>query len=211
MRRGPVRVGLAVVLVAAALAGACGLDVTGGGDFSEHTTPPADATVPQLDGTPPPVQDALVPDVVGVKDAPADAVGETGASDAGADAHADAPDARADAAFDASDGAIVFVCPGGNTTDCATCGGRPLGCVMCSPSGIYAVCVPQGSSCYSSYKPAGYDWCRCNLPDASTCILPNQGCNPYAGGVCVTCGESQTQGDPCKRGGTCNQGTSTCQ
>jgi hypothetical protein len=127
------------------------------------------------------------------------------------DAPADAPpDAPRDTGTDAPP-TITFVCPQGNTTDCSKCVGRPLGCVMCGQTGIYAVCVPLESSCYADYKPQDYDWCRCALPDASACVLPDQGCNSYSGGVCVTCGERQTDGDPCKGGGRCNEAAHACQ
>jgi hypothetical protein len=126
------------------------------------------------------------------------------------DAAIDSPLAVVDAA---PDGAIVYVCPTGDTTDCSKCGGgRTLGCVMCANSGpgIYAVCTPPGVSCYASYRPSGYTWCRCPS-SPSECKLPTQGCNSYDNGVCVTCGESSTDGDPCKGGGKCNQSAKKCE
>ena len=183
-------------------AAACGLELIG------SAGPPADASA----------ADATVPgdDASSRSDAADASAGDDAESrgDAAPDAARDsAPtDARADAPYDADAApAIVYVCPTGNTTDCSTCSGRPLGCVMCGPTDNYAVCVPLGSSCFGSYKPAGYDWCRCSYPDASTCVLPDQGCNTYAGGVCVTCGENLTQGNPCKRGGTCDQASHACR
>jgi hypothetical protein len=65
-------------------------------------------------------------------------------------------------------------------------------------------------SCFANYKPSGYTWCRCPS-NASECKVPTQGCNPYDNGVCVTCGENSTNGDPCKGGGSCNESAKKCQ
>ena len=104
-------------------------------------------------------------------------------------------------------------CAGTKVSDCSQCATRPLRCVMCAADGgpnLWKTCVPPSTSCYGSFKPAGYDWCRCGN-DPSRCKLPEQGCNPYDNGVCVTCGEQLTSGDPCKGGGSCNQALAKCQ
>jgi hypothetical protein len=187
---------LAWIGVALAVA-ACGLDLTGTSDATDDDggsapseTDAADAFTPNDDAPPaiPPSEDAAI------------------------DSPGSRTDGGVDATPDTSPPPRVYVCPSGSTTDCASCTGRPLSCVMCASDGTqYSVCVPPNTTCYGSYKPAGYDWCRCSPPDASACILPDQGCNSYSGGVCVTCGEQLTDGDPCKRGGHCNQAQRKCQ
>ncbi len=190
MRRGSLRV---LICVGFAVAMACGLDLAGeGGPIDGTDAEVAEGStgldVAQSDNETPPPDDASISD----------------ASDAGLDA---------DATIDAPP-PVTFDCAGTKVTDCATqCPTRPLRCMMCATNGgaPWRVCVPPGSSCYATYRPVGYTWCRCNPPDASTCLLPEQGCNNYDNGVCVTCGETQTQGNPCKGGGTCNQVARTCQ
>jgi len=125
------------------------------------------------------------------------------------------PDADASATPDADAGPPPpeWDCAGTKVSDCSQCATRPLRCVMCAADGgpnLWKTCVPPSTSCYGSFKPAGYDWCRCGN-DPSRCKLPEQGCNPYDNGVCVTCGEQLTSGDPCKGGGSCNQALAKCQ
>jgi hypothetical protein len=190
---------------------ACGLDLGGTGEMSDASASPTDATVPQSDG----------PGVEG-DSAEADAVGDGAptmetSSPLDATAEADAPlEAAKDTGIDAAPDALPqkYVCPGGGTTsDCAAgCPGYPLRCVMCGSGGaLYATCTPYGVSCYANYKPSQYDWCRCSSGHAASCILPEQECNPYAGGVCVTCGENSTDTYPCKQGGRCNEFARICQ
>jgi len=200
---------LAVTAVVVTIAGvmiACGLEAVGSG--------PADGGGEGTSGSPGTPGSSGQPGTPGPGqlDGGTVLIGDDASSDAGADAGADADAAVIKDA--APDGAIVFVCPTGATTDCSTCGGgRTLGCVMCASagSGIYAVCTPPGVSCYANYRPAGYTWCRCAAGNPASCILPKQGCNPYDNGVCVTCGENLTNGDPCKGGGSCNESGAKCQ
>ena len=215
---------------------ACGLSSVGSGPGANDGGP-RDSTVGG-DMIPPPQDgasvDGMTVDVGG--DGPAsDGMGSTsdGAVDTGVDVSADAGadvgiDAGVDSGVDAGvdtgidsgidtgvdtgvDAGILYVCGSQMVSDCSTCSGNPLGCVMCATmgQGIYAVCVPFYSSCWQSYRPTGYDWCYCTTP--ADCIVPQQECNPYNGGVCVTCGENQTQGYGCKSGGNCNETTGVCQ
>jgi hypothetical protein len=118
--------------------------------------------------------------------------------------------------MDAGPTGLRYACGNGGatTTDCASgCAGNPLPCVLCGPGGptdVQAVCVPQGSACLSTYGKPGYGWCKCSGGDPSACVIPEQECNPYNGGVCVTCGENLTNGYSCKSGGRCNQAKATC-
>ncbi len=155
----------------------------------------------------------------------ADSAGEAGPRDGGTDGRPDAApvDAPAearpfdggDAAYDAPkdaapEGGLVYSCAGQDTLDCSSCPTAPLGCVLCLPEGgLYAVCVPFNTSCWAQYNPIDAGFCRCTV--AADCIVPQQECNPYGGGVCVTCGENLTDGYTCEDGGTCKQGTGKCQ
>jgi len=207
MRRRVIRALLAVCALSAA-AGACGVELAGSGGGAGPdggSDPGVDATAsgegvdPASDGAAEGDSTTSPPgDAAGTSDAPAP-------SDAGADSKTDA----------GADGGILFKCldAGTMTSDCSTCAGHTLGCVLCSTTSaaIYGVCVPIGSSCRQDYTPPGYDWCKCNTADAAACILPNQACDPFAGGVCVTCGENSTEGDNCKVGGKCHQAPVKCQ
>jgi hypothetical protein len=125
------------------------------------------------------------------------------------DAGTDASDARIDTGPPDAGG---YRCGMTSTyvADCTSCPGNPLLCLMCGAAGAREyICVPKGSSCEGDYRTTGYDYCPCTTGDAAACILPLQECNPFNGGVCVTCGEVGT-GYACKRGGTCNQTTATC-
>jgi hypothetical protein len=121
-------------------------------------------------------------------------------ADAGADADA-GPDAR-------------FACPTTDAavSDCASCPNRPIACADCptlGSGGPVFFCTSHNAACVSS-APKGYGYCKCPSGDAQACELPLAQCNPYMGGVCVTCGENQTNGYACKQGGTCDQSQSTC-
>ncbi len=206
--------GLRVALTAATLAcgAACGLTLTGtrgdvaaddagAGDQGEGSalSPSADATVTE-DGS-------------FAQDSSSDATSGVDASKDAADAGGSDGQSPRDAGLDsAPDAATVISCPvGGTVTDCAQCSGYPLLCAMCKTGAVEYICVPKGSGCYDTYRTSGYDWCRCSAGNPAACVLPQQECNSYGGGVCVTCGERQTQGFPCKGGGTCNEGMAKCQ
>ncbi len=217
MRRG---VRLAFATVTIGFGAACGLTLSGSGDLAPDDAGSsgsyeAAALGPASDGTVP----TGAADGASTNDASGDAAGGSdarGGSDASSKDAADAapgtdanppPDARNDTGT-----TNTITCPsGGTVSDCAQCSGNPLLCAMCKTSSVEYICVPPGSSCYADYRTSGYDWCRCSPGNPSSCVLPQQECNTYDGGVCVTCGERQTQGFPCKSGGSCNESAAKCQ
>jgi hypothetical protein len=136
---------------------------------------------------------------------------DAGAGDAGA-REASTLDSGSDAITDA--GAARFACPTSDAavSDCASCPNRPVACADCPFSGGGApvfFCTAHNAACVST-APKGYGYCKCPSGDAQACALPLAQCNPYNGGVCVTCGENLTNGYACKQGGTCNQSQNTC-
>ncbi len=206
---------LAVLLSSASSAAilACGLADLG-------TVPPGEEDAgTRMDAFVPAAVDAGVPlandasPSSGAPDAKADAPKQAATDASPDDAGLDAPgDAHPDTA--PPDAGITFTCSSGAPTkDCTSCTGDPLECVMCATDGsggIFATCVPPGSSCRASYTPSGYDFCKCAPPSAAACPLPQQECNSYNNGVCVTCGEKWTDGFACKSIGTCHENSSSC-
>jgi hypothetical protein len=212
---------LAGVCLASTALAACGLALTGsgagGGDDGGTPGPDVGAQMETGGGDRAPnPPDAVVPNDAAADVTVIDAVTDSPPPppDTGSDAGFDAGfDSGFDAGFDAADAGVLYSCPGGNpTTDCSTCFNHPLSCIMCSTTdtSISAVCVPVGSSCHDSYTPTGYDYCPCSYPSAALCLLPQQECNSYGGGVCVTCGEYSTDTFQCKGGGTCHESQSAC-
>jgi hypothetical protein len=213
MRRGW-RVALASSTLACAAA--CALSVTGTADLAVADAgapngPGVDATTPP--GSPPPSADGASDGRSGNgADASTDGSGtDSGVPDA-ADARPPPADARPPPPDTGTDAGTSIPCPsGGVVTDCAQCANNPLLCAMCKTGGVELLCVPKGSSCFDSYRTSGYDWCFCGSGSPSTCVLPQQECNSFGGGVCVTCGERQTQGFPCKGGGSCDEAMAKCK
>lgn len=123
-------------------------------------------------------------------------------------------DARADATdADPGDGGLVFTCRDAATNDCASCTGLTLPCVYCSTtsSSLKGVCSSPNVNCFSN-EPAGFKVCSCNYPSASACPMPWQTCHQFSGYEdCYTCGESYSNGDSCKGGGSCDEQARKCQ
>jgi hypothetical protein len=123
-------------------------------------------------------------------------------------------------------GGANLLCPGTNTctTDCTACPGSPIQCFACDANRLNPIgtCQPDSTTAYcldTNYAGAyaggmGYH-CACTV--ATDCPGDDQVCmgigstNPTLG--CFTCGESYTDGTPCKSGNgsaKCDQMKATC-
>jgi hypothetical protein len=166
------------------LVAACGLSTQGLG--TPGSAPAPDAAAPGLDAGP--------------------------RADGGVDVE-EAGDARPsiDAAVEA--GPLVrYDCNGASTASCATCASKPIGCVYCTQGGgspFAGLCLPTNELCFNNV-PNGYRVCPCNFPNASMCPVDGQACRNYTPQYCTTCGDPNSDGSPCKQGGTCDRATRTC-
>jgi hypothetical protein len=185
---------LLVALVAGTFAGALGactlLTDLDGFTCSGAACDDAEASVADAPGVDDAAKDSALPDAT------------TDASDA-----SDASDAKVD--VDSGPPPLLYACGAQKVTDCATCSGSPLPCILCASNGsdhstFVGVCVSTVTSSACQGKgPSGYDDCLCTSSPAP-CVEPYQICVQPNGPACRTCGFDGGNGLPCKGGGTCN-------
>lgn len=104
-----------------------------------------------------------------------------------------------------------YLCTGTmtKTTDCSTCAGASVPCLLCGSAGndhskVVGVCVTNATSSACEGKgPAGFDDCVCNVAP-TICPESFSVCAQPSGPACRTCGFDGSAGLPCKGGGTCN-------
>jgi hypothetical protein len=125
--------------------------------------------------------------------------GSAGEADSGSDAPEDS----------APTGDGGFLCGTGTVDDCASCPGAPLPCVTCDGQGNKSplFCAPIGATC-RQISPGGAFTNGCPCSNAGTCPFDVMVC--HSGQYCHTCGETQSDNETCKGGGTCNAGTAQC-
>lgn len=218
---------------------ACGLGVSGlagpGGDASEDGT--LESGLPDTGSTETGVFDTGVMDT-GARDSGVADTGDGGVIDSGMP-DAGCPGVTCNGvcttAHDCrscSGAPLLCGSSGQCVADCQTCvdtGGTalPIECFACDSNGQNPIGSCQyhdaGSYCLSGdyvgqYSDGGIGYqCACVDADVASCPGPTQVCVPLgvAGhSFCLTCGESTIgpiQGQPCRDGGTCQEGQALCQ
>jgi len=118
------------------------------------------------------------------------------------------PEAGGPVDMGAPDPNAIFVCAasGAKVSDCVNqCAGAPIKCTYCGAGPILGACInPDDESCGDEIPSDDYDTCGCLGP--AGCPNDDQICLVH----CRTCGDTLTDGLPCKGGGSCNRNLRKC-
>ena len=108
---------------------------------------------------------------------------------------------------------------GACTSDCTACPGAPIECFDCDFTRAHPVgtCQPMNTDVYClNDNDYPNDHCACPSNDAGDCPGTTLTCSDLGGildpgNVCKTCGEPNTDKQPCNGGGKCDEKSATCK